>query len=1523
MMRRLTVLFAACALTAAAETLRVENDHLALAVDTAGGRITSIRPAAAPRELTSGDGLLSDNFWNVGESRFFLKDKPYDAEFQSPASLRLTAHHRGGGIDFMEVAKTVSIPADAALFTVDYRFHNLAAAMGELRYGFWMQNFIGAAGGNRRSFFPTQRGIVAVNSREAQPEQWFTQPARGWCAFIDGDGNGLVQIADPALVKSFYQWTSQGPGSLTTQEIRLDEIPIPAGQSVSTRFEFIPFSGLSKVSGAGNGLVGAVDVTPESAPGTNLNRNVKVTLFIASAQRVTAVRYCRALPAGGAVQVYSREIVFARPADRSEFSFAYQLPTWPTLYDIDVRIFAEDGSPLAMLNAPTSAQASMLNYRLEPAAERAYGEIIVETDLTDFDNSLETPHIPWAKPLAGGPVRLLALTQFSSYRELAELAQRLDVELHSTVWTLPYKNLFTTGKYYGTLTDADVLDSLDQLLAEEYDVIMMGGVSWQHLRPAQREEILRKVRAGAGLVEVGVAAPEEMLPGLSALHVTDVANGVPARARSGYLGDAIPFELVPHYLIAKAAANETSWAESGANCWLASREVGSGRSVGIGWYSGGGNGRMMPGLTPEIAYPNPGKVNPGFWEIHQLVMAKAVVYAARREPGFGFGPVQIEAGNGGFDLDLTFTGTTPAEPMRLRFFVRDRENREKTRIELPAAPDAGLRQRVRVPATPFAGRQLIGMQLVDAAGEIVDFGAVSAEYAPPAAFKAVEAERRVWSEGETARYSVSVTNPAAADAIAWEWRDAYGRLLAAGQTAPQAELVIAVPVADAMAMRGYTLTAGLYAGGHEVDRAVRPVAARPAPEKLVRTNFEAGIWLTPRASDAIRPYLHELLAAKLREMRMETMIANNTGLDIDFAVRFNFHPTRLEHAGTQAAQLPQKFIDSGDKRDLARKPCLSDPEFRAATRDRFQKLGEEYADLGLRFYWLGDELSLAGYWSNPIDFCFSEHCLANFRGWLLERYGSLEAINRQWGSGFASLEAVLPDTRQEARARTDGNYSAWADHLEYMDWLLCDFIADVTAEGLRRGDPAAETFISGPQEASAYGGNDWQRQPGIYTGMMSYSSGALRETALSFHPGSIDLPWVLGYDNVGPEVCYNLWQALLAGSKGVMAFHAPSLINPDYTFSASGRAIVDYLPEVVDGIGQLIAFGLERPAPEVLIVYSQPSVRAAYIAGSSGNHTNLRWKYVTLCKNFGIPYRFTSPEELAEGILDRPGAARLVVLPDIDAAGDAMLAALERHLGNGGRLLAEGNFARFDGHCRKMPADRLNAWPRLAGFVQSGAADANCDYFQAWSKPPVMRTQTDREALNDGLRRMSAACAAAGIAPAAIFRDASGAPVWDLEMARFTDSAGNPYLMVITRDEETRRLTLELPAPAHIYESHRRLGVDSGAPQIWEIAADAPFFAAQPPRPDAGEPALAAEPAGEREFELTVTADTTRDTVYRLRLTAPDGGEPFWYAVNLDAPRGRGSHRLSFALDDLPGEWQVEIRDVVTGATARTTITLP
>ena len=131
---------------------------------------------------------------------------------------------------------------------------------------------------------------------------------------------------------------------------------------------------------------------------------------------------------------------------------------------------------------------------------------------------IETPHVKWAKPLTGGPIRLLAVPTVSEGRTLVELAQRLSLDLTTVSidanwdinkWTMAF------GDDYGARAEKGDLKLVYSYLEQEltgpkkFDAILLPiNHGWQQLTPASREAIAKRVREGCGLVLVRPFASE-------------------------------------------------------------------------------------------------------------------------------------------------------------------------------------------------------------------------------------------------------------------------------------------------------------------------------------------------------------------------------------------------------------------------------------------------------------------------------------------------------------------------------------------------------------------------------------------------------------------------------------------------------------------------------------------------------------------------------------------------------------------------------------------------------------------------------------------------------------------------------------------------------------------------------------------------------------------------------------------------------------------------------------------------------
>ncbi len=1483
-MRQHTALLLLLPLFAVAANTSLENQYLKLQVNPAGGRISSLTYLPSGREMTSGEGLLGDKFYHVPEANNFLTELPYNIT-DGENSIALQANHTGGGINFMDITKTVTIKPDSGAFSVKYRFHNLPAAMSAVDYGFWSQNFIGKGNEPLKVFFPCINGINSIYTRSAgQQFAYYKQPSRGFMGYTFPSGGGMAVTMDYKLLDQFYGWYGKNE---TTAEFYFSKFKLDADKELVTELEFIPFHTLKKLSGAGGGLAGELNI--REMGDRNRARTFELDLYSASVQKVKLEYFARRLRDGEPEKFASQEVVFDTPCTVKKIKLAHEFKQFPALFDIEIQAVAPDGKVLARFNAPAGLGTGTVAYRMKPETERP-GKNTGMIDLQKFTPAENCGRIKWAKPLAGGKIRLLALTPYPAFREVLELADSIDIELFSTLFVAQGRPANSTGDHFGLLTEADISGNIDELLQKDYDVILLAGINFDKLTSAQRSEILNKVKSGCGLILIDCNGKNSEISAVSPLQKTGHRNypgNPPRRKNSHFITCALPWYLFPSCVSTPYNSTGEVLAVTGSYPYLAVNKYGKGNVAAFSWITSAGPGRMVSGVTPARPYPLENAAYKEFRELWQLLLGKVIVSAAGRDGGISFGDVSATRNAGTYIVNVSFKNIPAStEEMTLELFSRSRENQELSRKEFKFTPKEKMT--FKFPAEPWNGQQLIGFILRNSRGETVDFGAVSATRLPMARMHSLSADKKSCREGDTVKFTMkaAVDKPAF---MRWTLFDAFNRAVAQGRIKAQPSMTVALPMKSTLKSRFFTFAAEMEFEGKTVDRHTVKIRVTPAPEKLVWDDFEPGIWITPYSYDSVVPSLYPRFAEALRAMKMVNIMGNSRMIDHDFAVDHNFNPTIYRSGGTAPSKVNKEFHRTGDKMLLTRTPCLSDSAFRSKMSGVFSALGRENRDKGIRFYWFGDELSLTGYWSSAVDFCFSPACLANFAKFMERKYGTVENANRQWGTQYSSFTEFIPETAAEARRRKDGNCSAWADHLEFMDSLLCDYIRHFSDKGLKSGDPAARSFISGPQAPSAYGGNDWSMQSQIYSGLMSYSFGGLPDILHSFNPEIIDLPWVLGYANYDGKVCYELWKALQYGARGAMGFSAASMIRPDYTLSRSGQTAAQYLPEIVSGTGKLVLNTLnKRPAPEVLIVYSQSSIRGAFITGGAKKHEKLRTKYIDLCRNFGISFKFISDVEIANGALKNT-SAKLLILPDINAVSDQTLTALDEYTG---QRLTAGKFAVMDGSCRKL---------NRRAAQESVADDRFSDIF---AKQSTARSPEEQELLDNEREVFAQVLKKSGIIPLFSLEKEDGTPYLEGELTVMQDTHGNLFVLAVTKEENPVKINLKSPRTGWLCNIRRTSG---------DFRDSNPVFAAL--LPEAEEHAELKISVAENVF--SVENSTGRDTVYRITVKSPDGQTVDHYCANVTAPDGKGVYKLALALNDQPGPWQIEAKDIVTGKTAK------
>ena len=192
----------------------------------------------------------------------------------------------------------------------------------------------------------------------------------------------------------------------------------------------------------------------------------------------------------------------------------------------------------------------------------------------------------------------------------------------------------------------------------------------------------------------------------------------------------------------------------------------------------------------------------------------------------------------------------------------------------------------------------------------------------------------------------------------------------------------------------------------------------------------------------------------------------------------------------------------GDKSVFIRRPGLSDPRALGRIKKRLTDIVRIYAPYRPLFFDLADETGIADL-SAAWDFDFSASSLSGMRLWLKEQYGTLAALNREWGTHFARWRDVMPPTTTETMMRTDENYAAWSDFKSWMDVAYARAIK-AGAQAVHAGAPWARAAIEGAQ-MPGWGGYDYTRLAPAVDVMELYDAGESLDLAQAFNPRLITL----------------------------------------------------------------------------------------------------------------------------------------------------------------------------------------------------------------------------------------------------------------------------------------------------------------------------------------------------------------------------------------------------------------------------------
>lgn len=1151
--------------------------------------------------------------------------------------------------------------------------------------------------------------------------------------------------------------------------------------------------------------------------------------------------------------------------------------------------------------------------------------IIRDALFRDIDRPLgppnPTPHEVWARPLAGGPLKVFFAVQSYRYaRDYVELAQRLEMT-HDVVQTTAAEAVSPAG-----------VDAQQRLVDGAYDAYWVG-----HLTPEPMQRtIVKHVRDGRGLVVFDNG-------GRPATGLFDWRT-LPEAPPDHPLRRDLPWPLMRGDLLAEVRAGE----------------LGAGRVVYVQVRVDQGRVR---GLIPRpLDQSDWERRTLRDWEYWYAFAGRCLAWAARRDHEV---PLKVAADARG----VTVTGALPAGAVAELRFRSGREIRfgepDLSYAAVPVRPG----QAVSWPAGFPAGAAVADVLVRNAGGQVLAWAGLPCER--PGAAPLAEAEVTPASVAPGGLVKLTARSPAAGRVEA-RLVDAYGRACAAQAAEVAAGGTVALELSTARtASAGNKLFVKLIGpGGRELDSRWWDVLVPELNRRQAWSDWQVTAW-GEAVSHPSTSHQYNLL------MR-----------DLGLNAKFHSYPYGSVEDGLWPAYTSgARGFWPGDRRSPERfRPagCLSDPAFYDKMAEGIALAVPPQKPYGIVAWAIGDEISLTNrHEVDEVD-C-APASVAAYHAWLAKRYGTIAALNREWGTTHADFAAIVPAATGDVRGQDN-----FAPFVDFRTFMTDEWVRALTAavSRIREADPDGRVGHTNTFGSLPFNGVDFYKIctiPGFDWGQ-EYSEaikGQAQKAVFacwrSFCPEDFpNLGWI-GYDRREVAAAYEPWWLAFHGSRGASYFATNAcdlernaswaLIHPTLAYTRYSLAVKESLRDLVTGCGKALMV-TKPPEPEVAILWSHPSMLASWCEShydkpeppdkppfdSWGAYFRCALNLRLLLEDRGVDYRYLAPQQIAA---DRALLARYkaVILPATCALDRGTIDALKAYQQGGGLVLGDVNLLRYDEHGAPWrgasPLEELFgakatgpvSWQEtrlsltgveLAGFgwqplqVTGGAAGGrHADGQPCWIRS--QRGQGGGLLLNTMLRYDDPAAPAviqavletAGLARPVRVERQGGTGLTGCSVTRRMD--GQVELVGVIRDHrlvpkdetEPPPVTIHFGRAAYVSDLRERKSLGRIDRLTVPMApGQARLYSLLPYQVAAVEVTVPEPPRVGQDLVFTARVRASAPPgrhVFRVELVAPDGSIPAAYARTLAADAGVLQDQLPLADNDPPGRWTLRVREVLTG----------
>jgi len=923
----------------------------------------------------------------------------------------------------------------------------------------------------------------------------------------------------------------------------------------------------------------------------------------------------------------------------------------------------------------------------------------------EMTEEIQDPHIAYAKPLSGGPLRALVSINFRRSREAIDLKLRLDMDWSCVLVgghgyrAQPGAN--KEAKQREVLrAPADETLAMKQALNREPEVFLFAASFWDWFYPDVQQEILRQVREGAGLVlypPLGLSPELENLKEFAETSKGKVLclQGMAAVGPDPLFASSQPLtEALSHHLIRLARG---------------------GPEVKMTW-------------APEEA----------------ITREYEVTVRNQAEKSFK-GQLELAAH---FNLPQTFPEAYRGSPYSIYA--------EMAKATQPVALEPGEQKSLRIPFPEVpTGQYRTFLHLRDSDGGTIDWlsrdqTAESPLLMEDLAVSHVEGERLRLERTDEIRitFDLAARGEAAPEGlVAYILGEDRSRRIVVQQSnkveLPEGKVPVSFKASLSRALhRLFILRIGVKSGGLIVAEQRVPVIVGREPGRENKYRFTVldnedsfsfthtqlddqvqawdpmrWAWVDMRGyvfggytrdPSALPAEVWERIERERKYKEFEKTLPKGPDADLkktddedEFEEEGDLEEMiEEEEEQERKDQEPKK---EPEKPIFVRKPCYNEPEFREAQFANACRAARECST-----GWPQRILIVDEYLYGPQNACQCEHCQKAFPKYLERSYGTLARLNREWGADFKSWdEAKLYDLDYEPKPPPKEQWPRMLDTLTYKTVSLTDFSKDLAAEA-RKIDPEIEFGFSGCYKMDIFNGTEFWLMSQVGKFHVVYRD---TEEWQSFVGSENVHSWSSGYGrNYNPSQQKALpWAYLFRGQWRLGHFTSQwyPMAGPDSRLHPGPTAFFEALDEVHSGYDELL-LGHEVRDP-IAIHWSGPSFFLCGIeqwckTGDAGKAGDIqRWCTHSVPRMGFRPY-YLPYGQLEKGELGFWGPPEVVFLQYSNAMSKNECETLRKYVQDGGMLVGGVDTATRSEHgwpYEKPPLDEVFGIRRTEKFQEA------------------------------------------------------------------------------------------------------------------------------------------------------------------------------------------------------------------------------